>query len=209
MVLGRTGTPERGYDALVPRREAGCGWHGIKRPLRGKGDGTCAGILLGRLLRCLDEVNEEQIEIGSPQQYPSQHRFPEETWVSPVWRSQKSGELQSGDQTSSAWWNPTRQKMGPGESRRNGRPIWPRGFWRQSRPTMLGSVLAGTNPCRLHDAAHCRFSAVTMMSIAWACQRWTALWSAPSAAPSRRQGNRYRSVTGCTRLRAPTMRRNT
>lgn len=58
-------------------------------------------------------------------------------------------------------------------------------------------------------SCHARCRAATIMSIACACHRCTALWSAPSAAASRRQGNRCRSVIGCTRLRAPTMRRST
>jgi hypothetical protein len=52
-------------------------------------------------------------------------------------------------------------------------------------------------------------SAATIIAIPRACQRWTALWSAPIALPRRRHGNRCRSVIGCTRLRAPTTRRST
>jgi len=52
-------------------------------------------------------------------------------------------------------------------------------------------------------------NAATIMPIPWACQRWIALWSAASALPNRRHGNRCRSLTGCTRLRAPTTRRST
>jgi hypothetical protein len=43
----------------------------------------------------------------------------------------------------------------------------------------------------------------------FACHRCTALWSAPSRSPNRRQVNRCRSLIGCTKQRAPTMRRST
>ena len=39
-------------------------------------------------------------------------------------------------------------------------------------------------------------SASTIIPMPCACQRWIALWSAPSALPSRRHGNRCRSVIG-------------
>ncbi len=74
-------------------------------------------------------------------------------------------------------------------------------------PADLGSSLrmasqVSTVPCRLFK--HSRIAAMP-----FACQRRTALASAPSRVPSRRQVKRCRPVSGLTRARAPTIRRST
>jgi hypothetical protein len=57
------------------------------------------------------------------------------------------------------------------------------------RPSISPSIGNTAEPAVQTGSNHCpAFSPATIRSIPWACQRLTALWSAPIAVATRRQG---------------------